>query len=296
MGKKIAILGCGFVGLETARLFHAAGWETLGITHTSESAAALSDEPFRVLACDLTSRETLEQLRTGIGHPDAVIHCASSGRGGADAYRRVYLDGLRNALDVLQPGTVVFTSSTSVYAQTDGSEVKEESAAQPERETGQILREAEKLALARPGFVARLAGIYGPGRSALLQKFFDGRAVIEGNGARWLNHIHRDDAASALFFLLENNALPGIYNVSDDTPLTQLDCHRWLASHFQKQLPPFGPIDPHRKRGWTNKRVSNQKLHALGWRPRFASFPDALLHDPRLVSSMEKRGAESTRG
>lgn len=282
---KIAILGCGFVGTETAWRFYVAGWEVIGVTHSADSAAALADAPFRVLACDISSREALEKCRADFGELDAVIHCASSGRGGADAYRRVYLDGLQNALDALDPRTVVFTSSTSVYAQTDGAEVTEESPAESLRDTGKILRDAENLTLARGGIVARLAGIYGPGRSALLQKFLGGRAVIEGDGARWLNQIHRDDAANALFFLVEKNAPPGIYNVSDDAPLTQLGCHRWLAEHFQKPLPPFGPIDTERKRGWTNKRVNNAKLRALGWRPRFASFQDALLRDARLAFS-----------
>lgn len=284
---KIAIVGCGFVGLKTARLFHAAGWEVLGVTRAPESAAKLAAEPFRAVACDVADPAEVAACREEFSYLDAMIHCASSGRGGADAYRRVYLDGLQNTLRAWQPRRVVFTSSTSVYAQTDGSVVTEESPAEPDRETGKILRAAENLALAHGGIVARLAGIYGPGRAALAQKFLEGRAVIEGDGTRWLNQIHRDDAAGALFFLLEKQAAPGIYNVCDGAPVTQLAMHEWLAERFAKPLPPCGPIDPHRKRGWTHKRVSNAKLRALGWRPGFATFADAVRLDADLARSLD---------
>ena len=72
-------------------------------------------------------------------------------------------------MDELRPGRFVFCSSTSVYGQTDGACVTEESPATPGRETGCILRETEDLVLQRTGTVARLAGIYGPGRSVLLR-------------------------------------------------------------------------------------------------------------------------------
>jgi len=196
----------------------------------------------------------------------------------------VYFDGLRNVLHVLQPKTVVFTSSTSVYAQSDGSWVTEQSPAEPQRETSKILREAEEMVLAQNGLVARLAGIYGPGRSVLLQKFFESRAVIEGDGSRVINQIHRDDAASALCFLVRQSAPGGIYNVCDDTPMTQSEVYRWLAKYFAKPLPSTGPIDPNRKRGWTSKRVSNAKLRALGWQPTFPSFCDAVKNDSDLLA------------
>jgi nucleoside-diphosphate-sugar epimerase len=273
---KIVIAGCGFTGLETARLFHRAGWEVLGLTHSADSAATLAAEPFRVIACDIADVRALEKSGAQFPKTDAVIHCASSAHGGVSEYRRVYLDGARNILDVLQPKTFVFTSSTSVYAQTAGERVTEESPAEPARETGRILREAEDLALAHRGIVARLAGIYGPGRAVLLQKFLENRAVIEGDGLRVINQIHRDDAARALLFLVAENAPAGIYNVGDDTPLTQLEFYERLAARFGRPLPPRGPIDPNRKRGWTSKRVSNTKLRALGWRPLFPAVFDAL--------------------
>ncbi|MEO6742015.1 MAG: SDR family oxidoreductase [Chthoniobacteraceae bacterium] len=281
---RVIIAGCGFVGLAAARLFHGAGWQVLGLTHSPESAAALKGERFSTAACDISNADAVRAIAADFGgKADAVIHCASSGRGGADAYRSVYLEGARNLLDALAPRRLIFTSSTSVYAQTDGATVTEDSAAEPPRETGSLLRETENLVVARGGTVARLAGIYGPGRSVLLRKFFGGEAVIEGDGGRIVNQVHRDDIASALLALATQDT-HGIFNVSDNAPMPQREIYEWLALRFSLPLPPTGPIDPNRKRGWTSKRVSNAKLRALGWAPQFPSFFDAVERQPELVT------------
>jgi nucleoside-diphosphate-sugar epimerase len=280
---RVFIAGCGFVGLAAARLFLTRGWEVIGGTHSVESAAKLAGEGFPVVACDIAERECVEAQRN-LGPFAAMVHCASSGRGGAEEYRRVYLAGARNLAEVFAPARLLFTSSTSVYAQTDGGWVTEESAAEPGRETGQILRETEEAVLAHGGIVARLAGIYGPGRSVLLRKFFAGTAVIEGDGTKWINQAHRDDIASALVHLV-TSAARGVFNVNDDRPLSQQEVYGWLATRFARPVPPSGPIETNRKRGWTNKRVSNAKLRGLGWVPRYPSFFDAVASDPALVQN-----------
>jgi nucleoside-diphosphate-sugar epimerase len=181
------------------------------------------------------------------------------------------------------PGRVVFTGSTSVYAQTDGTWVSEESATQPDRETGRILLEAEQVALAAGGSVARLSGIYGPGRSYLLRRFLAGEAVLEEGGHRWLNQIHRNDGAAALLRLGDPDVPAGIYNVTDDTPAIQREVYGWMADFFGKVLPPDGPADLQSKRGWTSKRISNARMRGCGWKPAYPSYRDAL---PQLVSSL----------
>jgi nucleoside-diphosphate-sugar epimerase len=134
--------------------------------------------------------------------------------------------------------------------------------------------DAEKLTLAAGGVVARLAGIYGPNRSVILKKFLSGEAVIEEDGRRFLNQIHRDDAARAIFHLVTTRTT-GVFNVSDSKPLSQLECYEALSRIFNRPLPPSGPRDMNRKRGWTHKRVSNAKLRDSGWEPEFLSFLDA---------------------
>ena len=155
-----------------------------------------------------------------------------------------------------------------------GEEVSEESEAWPERETGRLLLEAERVVLAAGGVAARLSGIYGPGRSVILRKFLTGEAVLEEDGRRYLNQIHRDDAAAALWLLAcRARELAGaVFNVSDSTPMSQLECYRGLSDLFGLPLPPVAPRDLDRKRGWTHKRVSNARLRGLGWEPQHPSF------------------------
>jgi nucleoside-diphosphate-sugar epimerase len=272
--SRVVIAGCGFLGEAAAFLFSESGSQVLGLCATNASAARLAGRAFEVRAADITG--SLSEIPPAWRTPDILIHCASSGRGGADEYRAIYRDGLSNLLEILAPQRTIFTGSTSVYAQEDGEWVDEQSPAEPGRETGRILLEAEALALAAGGVVARLAGIYGPGRSVYLRKFLEDTAVLEAGGSRWTNQIHRDDAALALTLLANPSVPPGIYNVCDDTPATQRDLYGWIAGFLNKPLPPEGPRDPDRKRGWTSKRISNAKLRSIGWAPRFASYRDAL--------------------
>ncbi len=266
---RVLIAGCGYVGVATADLFHAAGWEVEGWTHSAESAAQLADKPYSVRAVDIA---TSEAVRAAGGSFDAVIHCASSGGGEAECYRRVYLEGARNLLAALRPRTFLYTSSTSVYAQSDGKWVDEESVAEPAHETGRILRETEELVRQSNGMVARLAGIYGPGRSALLRKLLSGEARIEAGAERYFNQAHRDDIAAALLHLVTKPNESQVINITDDHPMTQRECYEWLAAKLDRPVPSLTSQAGERKRGASNKRVSNRKLHALAWTPKFSNF------------------------
>jgi nucleoside-diphosphate-sugar epimerase len=271
---RILIAGCGYVGQATADLFHAAGWAVEGWTASEKSAAALSAKPYPACQVDISN---CDQVAERPGTFDAVIHCASSRGGGVESYRQIYLNGTRNLLDRFAETKMLLTSSTSVYAQRDGSWVTEESETMPARETGRVLVEMEKLMLERRGTVARLAGIYGPGRSALLGKFLAGTAIIDPENDRFVNQVHRDDIASAIFFLLTREAQrTQIYNVVDDQPMLQTECYRWLAQRLDRPLPPIGKSRGQRKRGDTNKRVSNAKLRSLGWTLQYPTFAEGM--------------------
>src|SRR5438445_2781 len=64
----------------------------------------------------------------------------------------------------------------------------------------------------------------------------------------------------------------GIYNVVDHHPVRASACYRWLANKLERPLPTAGESPLGRKRGESNKRVSNSKLRALAWQPRYPSF------------------------
>jgi nucleoside-diphosphate-sugar epimerase len=271
---RILIAGCGYVGQATADLFHERGWTVEGWTASAESAGQLAAKPYAVRAVDLTNPVALS---AGHGEFDVVVQCASTGGGDANEYRRTYLEGARNLLHAFARARLIFTSSTSVYAQRQGEIVDETSPAAPVHEKGQILREAEALVLSHDGIVARLGGIYGPGRSFLLRKLLAGGAVLDDEGDRFINQAHRDDIASGLFLLAERQCdlARQIYNVVDDQPILVRDACRWLSARLPRSSP-TGEIAAARRRGDSNKRVSNKKLRALRWEPRYPNFPVAM--------------------
>jgi nucleoside-diphosphate-sugar epimerase len=273
VARTVLVVGCGYLGLPLARRLLVTGWHVSGLTASQESAERLNAESFAVYPIDISTAAAFTRLPQR--QFNVVIHCASSGRGGAESYRAVFFNGTKNLLSLLDFDHLLITSSTSVYAQTDGSRVNEDSPVTPDRETGRILLSAENLALEHGGTVARLAGLYGPGRCVPLQKLLAGTALLEGQGERVVNSLHQADAISALAFLA--GAKPGgIFNVADNQPVTQREWFEWVCHMLGTELPPIGPINLNRKRGWTSKRVSNEKLRALDWEPRYPSFREGM--------------------
>lgn len=277
---RVLILGCGYVGTEVGRQLQAVGHSVVGVCRSPERFEELRALGIQPEVGDLTRREDLERLP---GLFDAVINTVSSSKGGAAEYRSVYLEGTRTVLDWLRSHPLqrfAYTSSTSVYAQTDGSWVDEASPAAPTGETGSLLRATEDLLLDAnrergfPAVILRVAGIYGPGRGFLFQKFLAGEATISGDGSRFLNMVHRDDVASALVRVMDPTVATGIYNCVDDVPLTQGAFLRWAAQSLDRPEPPTAPEPAAgtRKRGVSHKRVCNARLHATGWVPQFPSW------------------------
>jgi len=113
----------------------------------------------------------------------------------------------------------------------------------------------------------------------LFEKLRRGEAVMEGDGLRWINQIHQRDLVAALEHLIVAGALGEIYNATDDTPVTYLDYYTWCSEFLGQPMPPYGPVNTERKRGLTNKRVSNTKLRATGWEPVYPSFREGMVAD-----------------
>ncbi|HEX8899187.1 MAG TPA: NAD-dependent epimerase/dehydratase family protein, partial [Chthoniobacterales bacterium] len=266
---RVLIAGCGYVGEAAANRFHESGWEAEGWTASRESAEKLSNRPYPVRAADVATAEASREF-------DVVIHCVSSRGGDEQQYRRLYFEGARNLLRAFSNATLLFTSSTSVYAQSDGSLVDENSPAEPSHTTGRILRETEDLVLAAGGIVLRLGGIHGPNRSFFLTRFLESAASERDD--RLINQVHRDDIVSALTLLAERRVEHGgeIFNVVGDQPVTASDAQAWLSSRLKSSSPSIAVTPRLAKRGRSNKRVSNRKLRALGWAPRYPTFEIAM--------------------
>jgi nucleoside-diphosphate-sugar epimerase len=110
-----------------------------------------------------------------------------------------------------------------------------------------------------------------------LSKFLARSAIIDAENDRFVNQVHRDDIAAALFLLLDRQSTTGeIYNVVDDQPILKSECYRWLAKKLNRPIPPIGRSTSVSKRGASNKRVSNAKLRRIGWAPRYPTFAEAM--------------------
>jgi len=211
----------------------------------------------------------------------------------------VYLNGTRNLIEWLAPAPpkkFVYTSSTSVYGQTDGALMKETSPTEPASETGKVLVEAEKLLLGAmaerkfPAVILRVAGIYGPGRGHLFLQYLRNEAKIAGQGERLINMIQRDDLVGIIIAALKNGRPGEIYNAVDDEPVAQVHFFRWLSETLGKWMPPFAAEleDGDRKRGVTNKKVSNRRLKMeLGYQFKYPTFRQGYTAE---ITRLEREG------
>jgi len=279
--SRVLLAGTGYLGQVVARLFTEADATVCGLCSSQETIRRLVGRKYSIVDTDVTKKPALLKVLAEFPDVDLLVYCMSSGGGDVDDYKRVYLDGYRNMLELFWPRNSIFVSSSSVYGQADGSAVTEDSETEPQRETSKVLLEAEQLCLEEGGTVARLTGIYGPKRSVLMQRFLQGEAEIEGDGQRWINQVHRDDAASAIVHLGLEQPSSGIYNVTDDTPATQKEVYQWLSEFFERPMPPTGEVKE-KKRGNSSKRVSNLKLKETAWRPLYRSYKEAIPEIARL--------------
>jgi nucleoside-diphosphate-sugar epimerase len=270
MAATALIVGCGDLGTEVGLRFLDAGWTVVGVRRSPHHLP----DAIRGVAADLTGPlDTLPgQLPRRI---DALVFTPTAGERSAARYRSVYLTGLVRLLGTLddaglRPDRVLAVSSTAVYGADDGSEVDEATPPSPTTATAQVLVQAEvALHARRPDAISlRLAGLYGPGRTALIDQVRRGEALIP-RPAVLTNRIHRDDAAAAVVHLLTRVDEPEpIYLGVDDLPVDRGEVIRFLADELGVPTPPAGPATRRR----TNKRCRNDRLVASGFTFTYPTF------------------------
>ncbi len=274
----LLVAGAGFVGRETLRQARGTYCSVAGIVRSNVPESPAPGEV--MMAADLNDAAQRRAVAETLSLEDGPLHlvfAASAGGRGPETFRALFIDALGALLREWRPARVVLASSTSVYGQTDGSWVDELSPAEPMAENSRTLLEAERLVTDHGGIAARFSGLYGPGRCVYVRRLLEGTAEIEGDGGRWVNQLHRDDAACALVFLLAKGDAGSVYNVTDDTPRTIANLYEALAEHYKLPMPPYGGVRVgNRRRAVTNKRVSNARLRALGWSPRYPAIETAL--------------------
>lgn len=268
---QVLIAGCGDVGTALGVRLAAAGHAVWGLRREPAGLPA-AIAPIRA---DLTRPETLTRLPAGL---DAVCYLAAADGFAEAAYRAAYVDGLGNLLAALAGRPVrrlIFVSSTAVYGQGQGEWVDERSPTEPGGFSGTCLLEGERLALGGPfsALVLRLGGIYGPGRTRLIDAVRRG-APCAHDPPRYTNRIHRDDCAGALAHLLELAAPQAVYLGVDHAPAPECEVMDWLAEALGLPRPPRGdgPGGGSPQRG--NKRCRNDLLAASGYRFRYPTYRD----------------------
>jgi nucleoside-diphosphate-sugar epimerase len=283
-GRHLVILGCGYVGMAVAAVAAGRGARVTALTRNPATAAELGARGIATVVADLADDGWHRRID---GPADFVLNCVSSGGGGLEGYRRSYVDGMAATAAWTRrigfAGTIVYTSSTSVYPQDGGVVVDEDAPTAPAGagDRAALLLEAEtrlRAAVCGRWFVLRLAGIYGPGRSHLVDQVRAGE--VSGAGGHRLNLIHRDDIVAAVMaaFGAPPECRNQVFNVADDAPARKADVAAWLAERLGVAVPRFTGAPVAGRRAITPDRIiSNARLKgALGWAPRHPSFREGL--------------------
>lgn len=261
---RILIAGCGDIGISAGQLLFTDGHDVFGLRRHPPA----NEDKIKYIKADLAHAADLGKLDTCF---DLVIYILTPDDRSEQAYRSVFELGVANLLNIFSknnPGTrFIFVSSTSVYGQTHGEWVDEESVTVPDSITGKIILQAEKsfLAHSSSNCIIRFSGIYGRNRSRLLDSVARG-GKVQFKPAYYTNRIHRDDCVAVLRFisnkLIAGVALEPIYLASDDDPAAKWGVYDYLADKLgidrpEKQTLPRGSDQ--------NKRCSNRRLKQLGY-------------------------------
>lgn len=269
---SVLIAGCGDVGSRLATQLLDFGWEVHGLRR---NVARLPEGVIGV-AGDLFNKEC--PATWPVGAVDYLVYCAAATDHDEAGYRAAYIQGLQHVLEWLNdygqaPKRLVFVSSSSVYGQQEGEWVDETSSAVASGYSGQVMLEAEQLALKSgfPASIVRLTGIYGPGREWLLTQVRRGYRVVT-EPPLYANRIHVDDAAGLIAYLLEADhrgvVLDDVYIGVDDAPAPLADVVGWLREYLG--VTEWADDASVRRTG--SKRCSNARAKALGWAPKYPSF------------------------
>ncbi|MBB6187331.1 nucleoside-diphosphate-sugar epimerase [Rhodanobacter sp. MP7CTX1] len=281
VNECVLLAGCGDLGLRVAQRLLARGDEVWALRRNPPLP---DDSGIRWLHADLTQPESLRQLPAGITQ---LVYLPTPDRRDESAYHATFVDGLRHLLEALGSRSlqrVLLVSSSAVYGEHGGDWVDESTPPAPPGFNGRILLEAEQLLAAQPiaSIVLRLAGLYGPGRLQLLERLRAGQVRVPRTLPHWANRIHIDDAAAAVVHLLElADPLP-LYLGVDSTPLPLDVLYDHLAGLVGALLPGDGPAPA----GVGSKQLSNARLRASGFRPR---WPDAREGYAALVDPSTQR-------
>lgn len=276
--------GMGYSSLASARAMHQSIDQAIpiaGTTRTEEKAEELADSAYRIHVFDGESPgATLDE---DLGKATHLILSIPPDEHGDPALiqHRASLDAAKN----LQ--WIGYYSTVGVYGDFGGAWIDESAGTNPINRRSRQRVEAESAwrdyAAARglPLLILRLAGIYGPGRSAF-DKLRDGTARRIVKPGQVFNRIHVADIGRVTA-LAAGRKLAGTFNLADDEPAPPQDLVTHAARLMGVPPPPETPFaaaemtEMARSFYSDNKRVSNKAIkEALGIELLYPTYREGL--------------------
>jgi nucleoside-diphosphate-sugar epimerase len=230
-------LGFGFSAEALAKVLDPKLWRITGTSRSAEGVKHIESLGYEGVFFD--SLKAID---------DSVTHIVSSVPPGptGDPVLQKFTTELQRRAEHLN--WVAYLSTTGVYGDHAGAWVDETTPLTPNTERGQrrVDAEAQWLALHHhhqlPMHVFRLAGIYGPGRNALIS-LKDGTAKRVIREGQVFSRIHVDDIAGILKASIAKPHPGCAYNVADDEPCPPQDVITYAASLLDFEPPPEIPFE-----------------------------------------------------
>jgi nucleoside-diphosphate-sugar epimerase len=292
---KIFMTGAtGVIGRRAVPLLIQRGHRVTAVTRSRAKGDEIAKTGAQPLELDLYD---LDKVRAAVRGHDTIINLATSIPPSSRALlpwawretakiRRYVSANLAAAARGSDVGRIVQESFAPIYASNGEQLITETSRVKPSRYNRTAL-DAERAATefgARDGVgvVLRFAVFYGPDSDFTLDTIRmvrKGWAPVLGSPEAYISSVSHDDAASAVVSAVTTPG--GIYNVVDDEPLKKRDFYYSLARALKVDPPKFPPGFLSHLLGSVaemlsrSQRISNAKLRAAGWAPRYRSARDA---------------------
>ena len=270
---RILVVGSGDIGGGFAKSMAKKGHDVWGLRRSDREIG----EGVKTICADVSDMETLiDQIPEKL---DYIIYSIASPEFSEEGYDTFYVHGMVHIMALLtqmrqQIKRYFFVSSTSVYPQHDGSWVDETTMEEPTAFAGRKMREAEMKLLDSDfaGTVVRFSGIYGPGRTRMINQAQSG-AHCDPEPDVWTNRIHRDDCIGVLEYLVqqdsEGKALDDIYLASDPEPVPLFEIFEWLKDRIG-DVEPDHDVPEVSRRG--SKRCSSKRLTDFGYKFKYQTY------------------------
>lgn len=280
--NRLFCFGLGYTALALAGRLKSEGWRIAGTSRSFDKLVALGEKGFEVFAFD--REPPLPDAAAALAGTTHLLLSIPPDEGGEPVF-----DAHRDPIAALEGlAWVGYLSTTGVYGDAGGAWVDEESALAPTNPWGRrrVIAEAAWLSLVRlagaPIHIFRLAGIYGPGRSAL-SRLRDGKARRIAKPDHVMSRIHVDDIVRVLQASMARPHPGAIYNVCDDEAAPQADVVAYAAEMLDVAPPPLEPFATAELSAMArsfyqdSRRVSNRRIKdELGVSLAYPSYREGL--------------------